>query len=159
MLLPDMPLPPALDERDAPREKPLLRCTGVSKRYSNGTLALKEVDLRVGQREFISLLGPSGCGKSTLLKLIAGLGQVSAGEIDWPTSAYDVHGTARPDLSFVFQEPTLLPWSTALRNVALPLKLAGVGKEEREARSAAALASGGLAGFERAFPRGLSGGM
>ena len=141
------------------REKPLLRCKGVSKRFSNGTLALKEVDLDVGQRQFVSLLGPSGCGKSTLLKLVSGLGQPSAGEIDWPTSAYDAQGRARPDLSFVFQEPTLLPWASALRNVALPLKLAGVAKPERLARAADALAAVGLGGFEGAYPRELSGGM
>jgi NitT/TauT family transport system ATP-binding protein len=141
------------------REKPLLRCQRVSKRFSNGTLALKEVDLDVGQREFLALLGPSGCGKSTLLKLVSGLGQPSAGEIDWPTSVYDAAGQARPDLSFVFQEPTLLPWASALRNVALPLKLAGMAKPDRLARAAEALAAVGLAGFERAYPRELSGGM
>jgi NitT/TauT family transport system ATP-binding protein len=141
------------------RDKPLLRCQRVSKRYSNGTLALRDVDLEVGEHEFLALLGPSGCGKSTLLKLISGLGEPSAGEIDWPTSAYDARGRARPDLSFVFQEPTLLPWSTALRNVALPLKLSGVDKEERRTRAADALAAVGLAAFENAYPRELSGGM
>ncbi|MET0542487.1 MAG: ATP-binding cassette domain-containing protein, partial [Variovorax sp.] len=105
MLFSDMS--PTAARSPAPTTRPLLRCKGVSKRFSNGTLALKDVDLQVAQREFVSLLGPSGCGKSTLLKLVSGLGQLSAGEIDWPTSNYDVHGTARPDLSFVFQEPTL----------------------------------------------------
>ncbi|MDM0047037.1 ABC transporter ATP-binding protein [Variovorax dokdonensis] len=137
----------------------MLRCSGVSKRFANGTLALKDVDLQVGQHEFLSLLGPSGCGKSTLLRLISGLGQPSAGEIDWPTSNYDARGLARPDLSFVFQEPTLLPWKNALANVALPLKLSGVDKDERMSRAAKALASVGLAGFERSYPRELSGGM
>jgi NitT/TauT family transport system ATP-binding protein len=141
------------------KEKPLLQCRGVSKRFSNGTLALKEVDLQVGQHEFISLLGPSGCGKSTLLKLVSGLGLPSAGDIDWPTSNYDARGQAQPDLSFVFQESTLLPWCNALRNVALPLKLLGVDKRERLARAAEALAAVGLAGFERSYPRELSGGM
>jgi NitT/TauT family transport system ATP-binding protein len=141
------------------RVKPLLRCRGVSKRFSNGTLALADVDLEIGQHQFVSLLGPSGCGKSTLLKLISGLGQPSAGDIEWPTSAYDAIGNARPDLSFVFQEPTLLPWSTALRNVALPLKLQRVDKAERLSRAADALAAVGLAGFENAYPRELSGGM
>jgi NitT/TauT family transport system ATP-binding protein len=141
------------------RDKPLLRCERVSKRFSNGTLALKEVDLDVAQREFLALLGPSGCGKSTLLKLVSGLGEPSAGKVDWPTSRYDSGGRAWPDLSFVFQEPTLLPWATAQSNVALPLKINGVDKPERLARAAAALAAVGLAGFERAYPRELSGGM
>ncbi|HEX4235991.1 MAG TPA: ABC transporter ATP-binding protein [Caldimonas sp.] len=145
---------------DAPaREKPLLRCRGVSKRFSNGTLALRDVDLQIGQHEFLALLGPSGCGKSTLLKLMSGLGEPSAGEIDWPTSTYDAAGRARPDLSFVFQEPTLLPWATALRNVALPLKLAGVSKPERLVSAAEALTAVGLASFRNAYPRELSGGM
>jgi len=156
-------LPPdgasAVPAEEVAREKPLLRCRTVSKRFSNGTLALKEVDLDVGQRQFVSLLGPSGCGKSTLLKLISGLGEPSAGEIEWPTSAYDAMGHARPDLSFVFQEPTLLPWASALRNVALPLKIAGLSKPERLARAAEALAAVGLGGFEAAYPRELSGGM
>ena len=140
-------------------DKPLLTCRGVSKRFSNGTLALKDVDLRVGQGEFLSLLGPSGCGKSTLLKLVSGLALPSSGEIDWPTSEYDSHGNARPHLSFVFQEPTLLPWASAAANVALPLKLAGMGKPERLSRAGEALDSVGLAGFESAYPRELSGGM
>jgi NitT/TauT family transport system ATP-binding protein len=66
---------------------------------------------------------------------------------------------AQPRLGFVFQEPTLLPWSTALGNVGLPLKLEGVARAEREGRAAEALARVGLAGFERAYPRALSGGM
>jgi NitT/TauT family transport system ATP-binding protein len=143
----------------APAGRPLLRCTQVSKTFANGTLALDDVDLQVGQHEFLSLLGPSGCGKSTLLRLISGLGQPSTGEIDWPTSTYDARGQARPDLSFVFQEPTLLPWKSAIANVALPLKLAGVDKAERLARAATALASVGLSGFERSYQRELSGGM
>ncbi len=154
-----MLMPNAQFAEVARRDKPLLQCKNVSKRFSNGTLALKEVNLQVGQREFVSLLGPSGCGKSTLLKLVSGLGAPSAGEIDWPTSNYDALGQARPDLSFVFQEPTLLPWSSAVRNVALPLKIAGVGHEERLARATDALAAVGLAGFENAYPRELSGGM
>jgi NitT/TauT family transport system ATP-binding protein len=141
------------------RAKPLLRCRGLSKRFSNGTLALKDVDLDVAQHEFLALLGPSGCGKSTLLKLVSGLGEASAGSLDWPTSTYDAAGRPRPDLSFVFQEPTLLPWSTAIANVALPLKLAGVAKPTRLARAGEALAAVGLGGFERAYPRELSGGM
>jgi len=142
-----------------PRPRPLLRCRSVSKRFANGTLALRDVDLQIGEHEFLALLGPSGCGKSTLLKLVSGLGEPSAGEIEWPTSAYDASGHARPDLSFVFQEPTLLPWSTALGNVVLPLKLAGVDPDERRARAGEALAAVGLASFAGAYPRELSGGM
>src|SRR5690606_15943818 len=106
-----------------------------------------------------SLLGPSGCGKSTLLRIIAGLGPPSAGAIDWPTSAHSASGEAHPDLGFVFQDPTLMPWANALKNVMLPLTLAGVGRREAEARSAEMLALVGLKGFEHSYPRELSGGM
>jgi NitT/TauT family transport system ATP-binding protein len=142
-----------------PEAKPLLRARQVSKRFASGTLALRDVNLDVGQHQFISLLGPSGCGKSTLLRLIAGLGQPSAGQIEWPTSAYDARGCAMPELSFVFQEPTLMPWATARRNVSLPLRLAGMPAKLADERACAALASMGLAGFEDAYPRELSGGM
>jgi NitT/TauT family transport system ATP-binding protein len=129
----------------------LVGVRGVSKVFANGVQALADVSLDVQSGEFLSVVGPSGCGKSTLLRLIAGLIQPSAGTIDWPT------GTA--DLGFVFQEPTLMPWATALANVALPLKLHGLARREREARSAKALGDVGLTGFERAWPRQLSGGM
>jgi NitT/TauT family transport system ATP-binding protein len=132
---------------------PLVGVRGVSKVFANGVKALADVSLDVAAGEFVSVLGPSGCGKSTLLRLIAGLAEPSDGSIEWPDA------TGRPDLGFVFQEPTLMPWATALANVALPLKLRGLAREEHEARAAQALADVGLRGFERAWPRELSGGM
>jgi NitT/TauT family transport system ATP-binding protein len=128
----------------------------VSKQFSNGTLAVRDVDLDLYQGEFVSLLGPSGCGKSTLLRMIAGLGATSAGTIAWPGSATKEHGT---ELGFVFQEPTLMPWATALANVVMPLKLKGTPKGEADDRARAMLASVGLGKFENAYPRELSGGM
>jgi NitT/TauT family transport system ATP-binding protein len=129
----------------------IVSCRNVSKRFANGTLALEDAALDVEERQFLSLLGPSGCGKSTLLRLIAGLAEPSAGTISWEGG--------RAGLSFVFQEPTLMPWATALDNVTLPLKLAHVAAGEREVRAQAALAAVGLAGFEKSYPRELSGGM
>ena len=129
---------------------PIVTCRGISKRFANGTVALSDVALDVFEHQFLSLLGPSGCGKSTLLRLIAGLSDPSGGTIAWQ---------AHPSLSFVFQEPTLMPWATALSNVMLPLRLAGVHRDERRERAAAALAQVGLAGFETSYPRELSGGM
>ncbi len=123
----------------------------VSKVFASGVQALGGASLDIAAGEFLSVLGPSGCGKSTLLRLIAGLTEPNAGAIDWPQG--------RPDLGFVFQEPTLMPWTTALGNVVLPLKLRGVARSEREARAADALAGVGLKGFEKSFPRELSGGM
>ena len=129
----------------------LIAVRGVSKVFGNGVQALSDVSLAIEDGQFVSLLGPSGCGKSTLLRLIAGLALAIAGAIDSPAG-----GSA---VGFVFQEPTLMPWATALGNVALPLKLQGVARSEREARAAAMLRRVGLAGFERAWPRELSGGM
>ena len=128
----------------------VVTCRNISKRFANGTVALSDVALDVREHEFLSLLGPSGCGKSTLLRLIAGLSDPSGGTITWQ---------GHPSLSFVFQEPTLMPWATALSNVMLPLRLAGVRSDERRARATAALAQVGLAGFEKSYPRELSGGM
>ncbi|MBN9515808.1 MAG: ABC transporter ATP-binding protein [Alphaproteobacteria bacterium] len=123
----------------------------VSKDFANGVRALEGTSLDIEAGEFLSVLGPSGCGKSTLLRLIAGLAQPTTGTIDWPSG--------KPDLGFVFQEPTLMPWTTAIANVALPLKLAGIARSERDARAAEALSHVGLAGFEHSYPRELSGGM
>jgi NitT/TauT family transport system ATP-binding protein len=130
---------------------PLVSVRGVSKIFANGVQALNGITLDIEAGEFLSVLGPSGCGKSTLLRLVAGLAPASAGTIEWPEG--------KPDLGFVFQEPTLMPWATALANVALPLKLGGVAASEREARAAEALDHVGLKGFERTWPRELSGGM
>ena len=131
----------------------------VTKVFSNGTVALKDMSLDVERGEFLSLLGPSGCGKSTALRIIAGLGAASSGSIDWPTSKLNSRGIPQGDIGFVFQEPTLMPWSTVFGNVYLPLKLEGVGQSEARPRVMETLASVGLADFAEAYPRELSGGM
>ena len=142
----------------APRQ-PLLQLCGIKKSFASGTTALADVDLAIRPGEFVSLLGPSGCGKSTLLKIIAALATPSAGTIDWPQSPHGPARGAEPTLSFVFQEPTLLPWRTAAENVRLPLMLAGVNKQEARDRAAEALKLVGLAAFADQHPRQLSGGM
>jgi len=139
--------------------RPLVAIRGVSKQFSNGTLAVRDVNLDLRAGEFVSLLGPSGCGKSTLLRMVAGLGEPSAGTIDWPTMTHDARGRPERDLGFVFQDPTLMPWATALDNVMLPLTLKGMAKAEARERSAFKLGLVGLKGFEAAYPRELSGGM
>jgi len=139
--------------------RPVVTMNHVTKVFSNGTLALSDMSLTVGEGEFISLLGPSGCGKSTALRIIAGLGEPSSGTIDWPSSKIDARGLPEGDIGFVFQEPTLMPWQTVFGNVYLPLRLQGVSKSAARPRVMAALTEVGLADFETAFPRELSGGM
>ena len=139
--------------------RPLVRIKDLSKTFANGTVALTGVRLELKAGEFVSLLGPSGCGKSTLLRIISGLAIPSAGTIDWPTSSYTAGGEPRAEIGFVFQEPTLMPWAPVLKNVMLPLKLAGARRADAEERAAAMLALVGLSGFERSYPRELSGGM
>lgn len=130
-----------------------MRLRGVAKRFGNGVLALQGLDLDIAEHEFLSLLGPSGCGKSTALRLVAGLGGISGGTIEWGAA----HGAR--DIGFVFQEPTLMPWATVFDNVYLPLRLQGIGRRDAAGDVAATLAMVGLGGFEKAFPRELSGGM
>ena len=129
----------------------LVTLAHIGKRFAGGTEALSGLDFEVGDGEFVSLLGPSGCGKSTALRLIAGLIAPDTGEIRW--------SGPRPEMGFVFQEPTLMPWAGALANARLPLDLKHVPRGEADERAAAALERMGLKGFESAYPRELSGGM
>jgi len=129
----------------------MITLKGIGKRFANGTEALRDLSFSVAEGEFVSLLGPSGCGKSTALRLVAGLLEPDAGHLRFPHD--------RPEIGFVFQEPTLMPWADALTNTRLPLDLKRVARGDGNARAAAALARVGLKGFERAFPRELSGGM
>lgn len=152
------PLPINAAIAAAPRQ-PLLHLADIKKSFASGTTALTGVDLAIYPGEFVSLLGPSGCGKSTLLKIIAALATPSSGTIDWPQSPHEAAKGAEPSLSFVFQEPTLLPWRTAAENVRLPLMLAGINKQEARERAAEALDLVGLAAFADQHPRQLSGGM
>jgi NitT/TauT family transport system ATP-binding protein len=148
---------------------PVVTLHGVVKRFANGTLALDQLDLAIRNGEFVSLLGPSGCGKSTALRLIAGLGEPTGGSISWsgtplptlPRRRGRVGRGARnkPEVGFVFQEPTLMPWATVLRNVMLPLELEGVEHRLATKRATEALERVGLASFRDSYPRELSGGM
>src|ERR1700710_709360 len=126
-----------------------------TKVYQSGVMALGPLSLDVGKGEFVSLLGPSGCGKSTALRLIAGLDVPTSGSVGVARDA-DPSG-AKNSIGFVFQEPTLMPWSSVRENVRLPLKLAHA--SEADERVGKALAQVGLADFAEAYPRELSGGM
>jgi NitT/TauT family transport system ATP-binding protein len=136
----------------------LVRAQNVDKRYANGTLALEGINLEVREGEVISLVGPSGCGKSTLLRIIAGLGDATSGTVT-VNGADPSSSEARGSTAFVFQEATLLPWRTVRHNVELPLELQGVPKKDWKTVVDEALELVGLAKFDRAYPRELSGGM
>ncbi len=134
----------------------LVTLRGVGKTFPNGTLALRGLELEVRQGEFLSLLGPSGCGKSTALRIIAGLSEPTQGRVEWvATGTHSRSG----DIGFVFQEPTLMPWTTVFNNVRLPLKLSGVAAGTARERVNAALERVGLQNFGSVYPRELSGGM
>lgn len=136
---------------------PAIEVLSAEKIYSNGTRALLPVNLTINQGEFITLLGPSGCGKSTLLKMVAGLVEPSDGKLMlWRR---DSREKAQHPLSFVFQEATLMPWSSVRNNVRLPLELAGVPRAEGNTRVSEVLELVGLGKFADVLPRELSGGM
>ena len=129
----------------------------VTKVYDNGVTALGPLDLAVRKGEFVSLLGPSGCGKSTALRIMAGLAAPSAGRVE--VAHHDGAMLPGQSIGFVFQEPTLMPWTSVRENVRLPLKLARVPAADSEPRIMEALSRVGLAEFADSFPRELSGGM
>jgi NitT/TauT family transport system ATP-binding protein len=118
--------------------------------------ALGGVSFDVGENEFITIVGPSGCGKSTLLKLVAGVIAPSAGAI-----LLDGQAVAGPraDLGMVFQSPVLLRWKNVLDNVLFPAVILGLDRGQARERALALLRLVGLQGFERKYPRELSGGM
>ncbi|QAZ39181.1 ABC transporter ATP-binding protein [Methylibium sp. Pch-M] len=131
---------------------PLLSLRELGLRYPNGIVALDRLsfDLRAG--ETVSVLGPSGCGKSTALRLIAGLERPGSGTLVWT-------GGSAPELGFVFQEPTLMPWATVADNVWLPLRLQGRTRAAAATTIDAALDRVGLTAAANVYPHELSGGM
>lgn len=131
----------------------------VSKRFQTrraDTLALSDVNLTVREGEFVCLLGPSGCGKSTLLNIIAGFEHPDAGAVYEEGRRITGPG---PDRMVVFQESALFPWLNVRSNIEFGLRLSGVGRKERRARSSEYLELVGLTRFEKAFVHELSGGM
>jgi NitT/TauT family transport system ATP-binding protein len=128
---------------------PALSFNGVSMVYPDGTHALSATSFDVRPGEFVTVVGPSGCGKSTLLKIASGLNPPTTGSVD----------VDRSSVGYVFQDATLLQWRNVQRNVELLAELEGVSKAERATRAAAAIDLVGLSGFERKYPKQLSGGM
>jgi len=155
-----------MQNRNELPQVPGIELSGVTKRFDaqdTVVLAVDRTDLRIRRGEFLVLLGPSGCGKTTLLRMIAGLERPSDGTVRiagrelWHEERRDPE--ALQELGVVFQESNLFPWFSIERNIALPLKLRGMAQAERLARARELCARVGIAGFERAWPRQLSGGM
>jgi NitT/TauT family transport system ATP-binding protein len=147
---------------EAPATEPLLleqtgvALGGVSRRFGKMT-ALEALDLSVLAREVVAVVGPSGCGKSTLLELVAGLQEPDAGEV---VAAGEAGASRRREAcAYMAQRDLLLPWRDALGNAALALECQGVRAREARRRAAPLFERFGLAEFERAYPRSLSGGM
>jgi NitT/TauT family transport system ATP-binding protein len=147
-------------------EQPIISCNAV--RLAFGTKAhaqsvLNDLSLTVHQGQIVSLLGPSGCGKSTLLRVIAGLIEADSGSVfvDGAKVARRMPRSSREKMSFVFQEPALLPWRTVWQNVILPSQLRGAQLQTDVKDLVEHLL--GLVGFQesdwRKFPSQLSGGM
>ncbi len=118
--------------------------------------ALRDISLSAAPGEFVTLIGPSGCGKTTLLKIVAGLVPWDAGEV-----TVDGHPVVGPgsERAIVFQNFALLPWVDVLTNICFGLELRAVPRREREEIGHALVEKMGLRGFERRYPRELSGGM
>jgi NitT/TauT family transport system ATP-binding protein len=118
--------------------------------------ALDDVTLSIRANEFVTLVGPSGCGKSTLLKVIGALIKPSRGVL-----RHDGEPLTEPtrDVGIVFQEAVLLQWRTVLENVLLPAEILGLDKAKSRSRAIDLINLVGLGGFEKRYPRELSGGM
>ena len=144
----------------------MLSLHGVTKRFGAGAGAVEAVagvDLAIASREVVAFVGPSGCGKTTLLRVLAGLTAPTSGGVDldgrpiWSGGRAD--RAALSSVAMVFQEANLLPWASVEDNVALPLRLRGVGRAERRERARALCALTGIGGFEARRPHELSIGM
>ena len=141
--------------------KPVIEISDLSLTFNTNdgpVHALSNIDLAVNQGDFISLIGPSGCGKTTLLRLIADLEAPTSGSI---TINGDSPNQARlnREYGYVFQSPALYPWRNIERNIALPLEILGLNKNEQAQRIEKNLSLVNLKGFERKYPWQLSGGM
>ncbi|HVV62542.1 MAG TPA: ABC transporter ATP-binding protein [Pseudolabrys sp.] len=118
--------------------------------------ALRDIDFKVGEGEFLSIVGPSGCGKSTLLKILAGLMPASSGEA--LLNGTPIEGPRR-DIGMVFQSPVLFPWRSVLNNALLPIDVQRLGRDRMIERARSLISLVGLSGFEDRYPWELSGGM
>jgi NitT/TauT family transport system ATP-binding protein len=137
----------------------LIDIRGLNKVYETQgqpVVALKNVDLQIRQGEFVSFVGPSGCGKSTLLNIIGGLLDRTDGNVQFRG---ENQSAPRREIGMMFQTPVLFAWRTVLENILLPIEVFGFRKNDYRDRALELVDLVGLKGFERAYPRQLSGGM
>jgi NitT/TauT family transport system ATP-binding protein len=138
----------------------VISITGLNKTYAtrDGTtiFALSDVNLEIARGEFLTVVGPSGCGKTTLLKILAGILQKSSGSV--LVSGQPIEGPSR-QLGVVFQEPLLLPWRNIIENVMVPIEIQRRDQQTFKGNATQLLQLVGLEGFEKKYPRELSGGM
>ena len=132
---------------------------GVSKVFADGTRAVDDLSLRIDPGEFVVMVGPSGCGKSTTLRLLAGLEEVSEGEILIDGRQINHLGPGERDIAMVFQDYALYPHMTVAQNIGFSLRLAGIPKKERRERVADAARILELVELLDRKPRRLSGGQ
>jgi NitT/TauT family transport system ATP-binding protein len=148
------------DTKGARRALGYIQISKLSKRFGDtgpgSVLALRDIDCKIEEGSFVSIVGPSGCGKSTLLRIVAGLMPASAGGV--VMDGQPITGTRR-DVGMVFQSSILLPWRTILDNVMLPAEVLGLDKHVARKRAMELLHLVRLDGFEHKLPRQLSGGM
>jgi NitT/TauT family transport system ATP-binding protein len=150
------------EERARDATQPAVELIGVAQTFrtkSGPHLAVQDIDLTIEQGEFVSIVGPSGCGKSTLLYMVAGLRPPTSGRVRVLGRELTAGSGPDRDVGFVFQKDAVLPWKTALQNVALGLRYRGVARRQAEADAKEWLARVGLAGFGDRYPAQLSGGM
>jgi len=141
--------------------QPCIRLDGVALAFSNarGVInALTGIDLTIQEGEFVAILGPTGCGKSSLLRLVSDLIAPTAGQVSVRGASAAAARRAN-EFGFVFQEPALMSWRTALQNVHLPLEIVDYPARERIARCETLLDLVGLFAFKDNYPHELSGGM
>ena len=139
---------------------PIIEVSKLAKDFNAGRAvlrALADVSFSVEEGRFVTLVGPSGCGKSTLLQILAGLIGATSGQV--LIEGKRISAPMPDKIGMVFQDPTLLPWKTALANVEFPLDLRGVDRTLRRSRCSALLELVGLSEFADHYPHELSGGM
>ncbi|EJR35462.1 ABC transporter ATP-binding protein [Bacillus mycoides] len=133
------------------RSKNILQFHNVSFHYDEKPI-INELNASIQDKEFVSIIGPSGCGKSTLFRLITGLEEASTGQIE-------LTKTKSHPVGYMPQKDMLLPWRTIIENAALPLECQGVQKKEAQVKAKELLHKFGLQGYEKKYPKDLSGGM